>query len=118
MQRLHEARRIRTRSPRAGAYRPKGWDMEVRDSRLRDIKLLRTQRHLDDRGFFSVAYSKCAYNEAGIANDFVQDNHSLSRKRGVVRGLHFQIPPFAQAKLVRVVRGAIFDVVVDIRAGS
>jgi dTDP-4-dehydrorhamnose 3,5-epimerase len=92
--------------------------MEVRDSHLREIKLLRTLRHLDDRGFFSVAYSKCAYIEAGIENDFVQDNHSLSCKRGVVRGLHFQIPPFAQAKLLRVLRGAVFDVAVDIRTGS
>jgi dTDP-4-dehydrorhamnose 3,5-epimerase len=75
-------------------------------------------RHVDSRGFFSEAYSKRAYMEIGIANEFVQDNHSLSRKKGVVRGLHFQIAPYAQAKLLRVLRGAVFDVVVDIRTGS
>jgi dTDP-4-dehydrorhamnose 3,5-epimerase len=92
--------------------------MQVISSHFRDVKLLRPARHVDTRGFFSEAYSKRAYAAIGILNEFVQDNHSLSRKRGVVRGLHFQRPPFAQAKLVRVVRGAIFDVVVDIRAGS
>lgn len=92
--------------------------MEVRDSQLRDVKLLRSPRHVDNRGFFSVAYSRSAFAELGVDNDFVQDNHSLSRKRGVVRGLHFQIAPFAQAKLLRVLRGSLFDVAVDIRAGS
>ena len=92
--------------------------MQVISSHFRDVKLLRPARYVDNRGFFSEAYSKRAYAAIGIANEFVQDNHSLSRKKGVVRGLHFQRPPFAQAKLVRVVRGAIFDVVVDIRAGS
>ena len=92
--------------------------MELLDSRLRDVKLLRSPRHLDNRGFFSVAFSKSAFAEVGIENNFVQDNHSLSRKRGVVRGLHFQIAPFAQAKLLRVLRGSLFDVAVDIRAGS
>lgn len=92
--------------------------MQVLSSHFRDIKLLRPQRHVDARGFFSEAYSKRDYARIGIHNEFVQDNHSLSRERGVVRGLHFQTPPFAQAKLLRVLRGSIFDVVVDIRAGS
>jgi dTDP-4-dehydrorhamnose 3,5-epimerase len=92
--------------------------MEVRDSQLRDVKLLRSPRHVDNRGFFSVAYSKSAFTKLGIEHDFMQDNHSLSRKRGVVRGLHFQIAPFAQAKLLRVLRGSLFDVAVDIRDGS
>ena len=70
------------------------------------------------RGFFSETYSRRALAEAGIDVEFVQDNHSLSRARGVVRGLHYQLDPFAQGKLVRVVRGAIFDVAVDIRQGS
>ena len=72
----------------------------------------------DDRGFFSETYNKKMLCEAGINRDFVQDNHSLSIKKGVIRGLHFQIPPCAQEKLVRVTRGSIFDVVVDIRIGS
>ncbi|HZT50450.1 MAG TPA: dTDP-4-dehydrorhamnose 3,5-epimerase [Stellaceae bacterium] len=92
--------------------------MQVISSHFRDVKLLRPARHVDNRGFFSEAYSKRAYAANGIRNEFVQDNHSLSRKKGVVRGLHFQRPPAAQAKLLRVLRGAIFDVVVDIRAGS
>jgi dTDP-4-dehydrorhamnose 3,5-epimerase len=92
--------------------------MQVLSSHFRDVKLLRPARHVDSRGFFSEAYSKRAYAEIGIVNEFVQDNHSLSRKKGVVRGLHFQIEPFAQAKLLRVLRGAVFDVVVDIRTGS
>jgi dTDP-4-dehydrorhamnose 3,5-epimerase len=76
------------------------------------------RRFGDDRGYFSEVYNKEAFAEIGIACEFVQDNHSLSVERGTVRGLHFQIPPFAQAKLVRVVRGSIYDVAVDIRQNS
>lgn len=79
---------------------------------------LRTPRHGDDRGWFSETWSRARFNAAGIDCDFVQDNHSRSEPAGVVRGLHFQRPPYAQAKLVRCVRGAILDVVVDLRAGS
>jgi dTDP-4-dehydrorhamnose 3,5-epimerase len=75
-------------------------------------------RFEDSRGFFSETYNRAAFREAGIRNDFTQDNHSLSRDRGTVRGLHFQIRPFAQAKLVRVLRGAILDVAVDLRRSS
>jgi len=92
--------------------------MQVLSSHFRDVMLLRPARHTDSRGFFSEAYSKRAYAEIGIFNEFVQDNHSLSQKRGVIRGLHFQLAPFAQAKLLRVLRGEIFDVVVDIRTKS
>jgi dTDP-4-dehydrorhamnose 3,5-epimerase len=92
--------------------------VQVLSSHFRNVKLLRPARHVDSRGFFSEAYSKRAYAEIGIVNEFVQDNHSLSRKKGVLRGLHFQLEPFAQAKLLRVLRGAVFDVVVDVRTGS
>ena len=92
--------------------------MQVLSSHFRNVKLLRPMRHVDNRGFFSEAYSRRDYAAIGIHNDFVQDNHSLSLRQGVVRGLHFQLPPFAQAKLLRVLRGTIFDVVVDIRTGS
>jgi dTDP-4-dehydrorhamnose 3,5-epimerase len=92
--------------------------MEVISSHFRDVKLLRPVRFVDNRGFFSEAYSKRDYAASGICNEFVQDNHSLSRRKGVVRGLHFQRPPFAQAKLLRVLRGTILDVVVDLRVGS
>ena len=75
-------------------------------------------KHGDERGFFSEVYNKAELARLGIHLEFVQDNQSLSQKVGTVRGLHFQAPPFAQSKLVRVLRGAIFDVVVDIRKGS
>jgi dTDP-4-dehydrorhamnose 3,5-epimerase len=71
----------------------------------------------DDRGYFFESYSKEAFARVGVYNEFVQDNQSLSNK-GVLRGLHFQNPPFAQGKLVRVIQGAVLDVVVDIRKGS
>ncbi|CAN7193686.1 dTDP-4-dehydrorhamnose 3,5-epimerase [Phyllobacterium sp. LjRoot231] len=72
----------------------------------------------DDRGFFSETYNKQAFTKAGIDLQFVQDNHSLSSAKGVLRGLHYQLPPCAQDKLVRVVSGSILDVVVDIRRSS
>ena len=83
-----------------------------------EVRIIRPRRHGDARGFFSETWSRQALAEAGIELDFVQDNHAFSAEAGTVRGLHFQIPPYAQAKLVRVVRGAILDVAVDIRAGS
>lgn len=82
------------------------------------IKILSPIRHGDHRGFFSETYNKRAFADAGINVEFVQDNHSMSAQSGTLRGLHFQIPPFAQDKLLRVVRGSIFDVAVDIRLGS
>jgi dTDP-4-dehydrorhamnose 3,5-epimerase len=80
--------------------------------------LVQVRRFGDERGFFSETYNARAFAEAGIASVFVQDNHSLSREKGTVRGLHFQRPPHAQEKLIRVVRGRILDVVVDLRRGS
>ena len=82
------------------------------------LQLIVPERHRDDRGFFAETYSRRKYSELGIDIEFVQDNHSLSRDFGTLRGLHFQAPPHAQAKLVRCGRGAIFDVAVDIRRGS
>ena len=72
----------------------------------------------DDRGFFSETYSRQRLAAAGLDIDWVQDNHSLSAEAGVLRGLHYQIAPFAQDKLIRVLRGAIFDVAVDLRRNS
>jgi dTDP-4-dehydrorhamnose 3,5-epimerase len=83
-----------------------------------DVILLTPPRYGDARGFFSETFNAARFAEAGIDEGFVQDNQSLSRGRGVVRGLHCQIAPFAQGKLVRVLRGAIWDVAVDIRRGS
>lgn len=81
-------------------------------------ELIKPTRFGDHRGFFGETYSKSRYAEMGIDLAFVQDNHSLSRSVCTLRGLHFQSPPHAQAKLVRCGRGAIFDVAVDIRRGS
>jgi dTDP-4-dehydrorhamnose 3,5-epimerase len=82
------------------------------------LQLIKLKRHGDRRGFFSETYSRNKYSKLGIDVEFVQDNHSLSREVGTLRGLHFQAPLHAQAKLVRCGRGAIFDVAVDIRRGS
>ena len=81
-------------------------------------QLLQTSRFVDHRGYFSETYNRRRYSSFGIDVEFVQDNHSLSVLPGTLRGLHFQSPPFAQGKLVRCSRGAIFDVAVDIRRGS
>jgi len=83
-----------------------------------EVILLRTPRYGDARGWFSETWSRARFAAAGIDCDFVQDNQSWSEVQGVVRGLHFQRPPYAQAKLVRCLRGAILDVVVDLRAGA
>ena len=83
-----------------------------------DVLLITPKKFGDDRGFFSETYSLKALAEAGFKLPFVQDNHSRSPKRGTVRGLHFQTLPYAQDKLLRVTRGAILDVAVDIRKGS
>lgn len=82
-----------------------------------EVKLVSPRVHRDERGFFLERFVRSAYVDAGIANDFLQDNHSRSVS-GTVRGLHFQQPPFAQAKLVGVARGTILDVAVDLRLGS
>ena len=81
-------------------------------------QLIQPIRHGDSRGFFAETYSRKKYLEFGIDVEFVQDNHSLSREKGTLRGMHFQAPPHAQAKLIRCGRGAIFDVVIDIRLDS
>ncbi|MEL6871225.1 MAG: dTDP-4-dehydrorhamnose 3,5-epimerase [Pseudomonadota bacterium] len=85
---------------------------------LPDVKLISPKIFRDERGFFSETYNQQTLAELGVAATFVQDNHSLSRAAGVVRGLHYQRPPVAQGKLVRVIRGAIFDVAVDLRRSS
>ena len=92
--------------------------VEIRRLALDGLLEIRPRRFADDRGFFSETWNAVAWRESGIEVDFVQDNHSLSRARGTLRGLHFQASPAAQAKLVRVTRGSAFDVAVDLRPTS
>ena len=92
--------------------------MKVERCAIRDDLLIEPVRHGDARGFFSEVWSRRALAAQGFDVDFVQDNHAFSMAKGTVRGLHFQTPPFAQDKLVRVTRGAILDVAVDLRTSS
>lgn len=92
--------------------------MIVEPLAIPDVKVIRPQKHGDARGFFSETYSCRDLARTGIDIAFVQDNHAFSAEQGTVRGLHFQTAPYAQHKLVRVVRGAILDVAVDLRTGS
>jgi dTDP-4-dehydrorhamnose 3,5-epimerase len=92
--------------------------MDIERLAIPEVLIIKPRRFGDHRGFFSETWNRAAFREAGIDLDFVQDNHSLSAETGTLRGLHFQTPPRAQDKLVRVVRGAILDVAVDIRVGS
>jgi dTDP-4-dehydrorhamnose 3,5-epimerase len=82
------------------------------------VKVVQPKRFGDDRGWFSEVYRRDRLTEIGIEVEFVQDNHSMSQAAGVLRGIHFQAPPHGQAKLVRCVRGRIWDVAVDLRRGS
>lgn len=91
---------------------------EFRELALPGVFEIVPRKFGDDRGFFSETYQAQEFAEAGFSVAFVQDNHSLSREAGVLRGLHYQLPPRAQDKLVRVVRGSILDVAVDIRRSS
>jgi dTDP-4-dehydrorhamnose 3,5-epimerase len=92
--------------------------MEIRDTALPEVKILTPRRFGDARGYFCETWSAPRLRASGLAFDFVQDNESLSAEKGTLRGLHYQAPPFAQTKLVRVARGAILDVAVDARRGS
>ncbi|HJS88145.1 MAG TPA: dTDP-4-dehydrorhamnose 3,5-epimerase [Acetobacteraceae bacterium] len=92
--------------------------MNVERLAIPEVLLLTPPRFADQRGFFSETWSQRRYAALGIPGPFVQDNHSLSARRGTVRGLHCQVAPSVQGKLVRCVRGAIWDVAVDVRRGS
>lgn len=92
--------------------------LEVRLLDIPDVKIISPKKHGNSRGFFSETYNRKSFSDAGINLEFVQDNQSLSEQAGTLRGLHYQGHPFAQDKLVRVVKGRILDVAVDIRRGS
>ena len=93
--------------------------MNVKETSIPDLYILEPRVFSDARGFFFESYSAPRFKELGLPScDFIQDNHARSETAGVLRGLHFQLPPFAQSKLVRVTRGRVWDVAVDLRAGS
>lgn len=92
--------------------------IQVEPLALPECLLITPDRFGDERGYFSETYNSAAFKGHGIEAEFIQDNQSLSAAQGTLRGLHFQSPPFAQAKLLRVLRGAVLDVAVDIRVGS
>lgn len=92
--------------------------MEIEKTSLEGAYLITLKVFDDERGFFAETYSQKKFKEMGIDADFVQDNHSMSVTKGVLRGLHYQNPPNAQAKLVRVTKGAVYDVIVDLRKES
>ena len=92
--------------------------LEIRPLALDGVVELRPRQLSDERGFFSETWNETAFAAVGIDLHFVQDNHSLSREVGVLRGLHFQAPPFAQDKLVMCLRGEVWDVAIDLRSGS
>lgn len=92
--------------------------LKVSETKLKDVKIIEPAVFGDHRGFFTESYSKEEFQSVGVNFDFVQDNHSLSVEAGVIRGLHFQTGEAAQTKLIRVVTGAVLDVIVDIRKGS
>ena len=91
--------------------------MEIEKTAIEGVFIVKPNVFSDNRGYFFESYNKVEFERLGIRTDFVQDNESCSSK-GVVRGLHFQAPPFAQAKLIRVVKGSVLDFAVDIRKGS
>ena len=92
--------------------------MKFTPTKIPEVIIVIPKRHFDNRGYFSETYQRADFAKIGIEMEFVQDNHSKSIPKNVLRGLHYQAPPHAQAKLVRVVCGAIFDVAVDIRRSS
>ena len=92
--------------------------MQLIETDIPTVKILAPKKYGDHRGFFSETYSRKALRDVGIDLEFVQDNQSLSAENGTVRGLHYQLAPMAQDKLIRVTRGAILDIAVDIRRGS
>ncbi|GAB6038988.1 dTDP-4-dehydrorhamnose 3,5-epimerase [Fundidesulfovibrio butyratiphilus] len=92
--------------------------MGFQDTGMPGLWLFVPKVHGDERGFFMESYNQALFASQGLEYVFIQDNHALSRTKGVLRGLHFQLPPMAQTKLVRVTRGEVYDVVVDLRKGS
>ncbi len=92
--------------------------MEIKPGKLKGTFEIILDPHTDERGFFMRVFDDKLFKKAGINNKWVQENHSRSEKMGIIRGLHFQLPPFAETKLLRCIRGKVWDVFVDLRKGS
>lgn len=92
--------------------------MELTPLKLQGAYLIQPSVFYDQRGYFMVPYQRAAFAEAGLVTDWIQDNQSLSTQRGIIRGFHFQLPPHAETKLVRVTHGRVLDVIVDLRRDS
>lgn len=92
--------------------------MRIEPLPLKDAALIRLQRHEDERGFFARSFCAAEFAAAGLPTDWPQHNISFNRQAGTIRGLHYQIPPHEEPKVIRCTAGAIFDVIVDLRAGS
>jgi dTDP-4-dehydrorhamnose 3,5-epimerase len=92
--------------------------MEINERKLKGVFEITLNPHMDERGFFMRTFDNNIFAEAGLNFNWVQENHSRSEKKGIIRGLHFQLPPFAETKLVRCIRGAVMDVFVDLRKDS
>ena len=92
--------------------------MNIRPTEIPDVKLITPKRFGDDRGYFLESFSEKILAPEGVAEDWIQDNHSFTARAGTLRGLHYQYPDATQAKLVRVIGGAVMDVAVDVRKGS
>jgi dTDP-4-dehydrorhamnose 3,5-epimerase len=92
--------------------------MEIKERKLKGVFEITLNPKIDERGFFMRTYDVADFKKYGIDRQWIQENHSRSEKKGVIRGLHFQLQPFAETKLVRCIRGSVLDVFVDIREGS
>lgn len=92
--------------------------MEITELAIPEVLIIKPRAFSDDRGFFVESYNRSTFESAGIDVEFCQDNFSYSAHAGTVRGLHFQAPPYAQSKLVRVLRGSIIDIAIDARRSS
>ena len=92
--------------------------MEIKELKLKGTFEITCKPHLDSRGFFMRTFDETIFKEHGISRNWVQENHSKSESKGIIRGLHFQFPPFTETKLVRCIKGAVLDIFVDLRKGS
>jgi dTDP-4-dehydrorhamnose 3,5-epimerase len=92
--------------------------LEIKERKIKSVYEFTLEAHIDARGFFMRTYDSILFQENGIDNNWVQENHSKSEQKGIIRGLHFQLPPFSETKLVRCIVGSVLDVFVDLRKDS